>query len=292
MLFPQKPVSNATLVFHIEGKCKPETEEKWAALKTQCEAGKDKELIQMWLARCQLPCNKELQSLKVFEGGVGIRGGKELKKELRFKPRFHNHPFQRDRIVLNTISSSEGYTWTYPEINDLCVAFSRVADELIGEERVQGYLIVPCKKDTYEDIAINALARAWVRKMCPGTKFEGDDVIEPETEDKLTERIMDVVANAFVEKMYNEDKGKDKSDESTDSSTSNDEHRIFTSSTSSTSSSSTSSTSTLSDECHICRNDGHSTSTSSTPSESTTSTSSTSSSTSSSDENASGHKSQ
>ena len=135
------------LKFYIDKDAPSECMNRWTDLKTKCENGKNKQIVEHLKSYCKLAVNKDLPYLERAEGGLG--GNDNLvNKQIRF--RIHNISLGRysndNDIILNNITSTDNEKWTYDQLDDLLYAFIKTANFNVNSECVNGYIRMFNKK--------------------------------------------------------------------------------------------------------------------------------------------------
>jgi hypothetical protein len=111
--------------------------DKWLKLKTICENGKNKEIVEDWLKNCRIESVKNLPYLQRSEGGIGGNNNQK-NKQLRFrKEQQYSWKIDND-IVFDNIISGENEKWSLDELDDLIRGFRRIANEYVGENCIKG----------------------------------------------------------------------------------------------------------------------------------------------------------
>lgn len=154
------------LVFRIDNNAPKEYMDRWKALKLKCEGGEsgpstpgpNKQIMEQMKEYCKLEQNKELPYLNRCEGGLGGDDNK-LNKQIRLRHIIHgklpnklNGPgweiYQGDNdIVFNEIRSTDTENWTYEELDDIIYGFTKMANEYVKAECVDGF--IELKRDSY-----------------------------------------------------------------------------------------------------------------------------------------------
>ena len=125
------------LRFKIDGDAPQKYIDEWLKLKTICENGKNKELVDEWLSNCKIQSVRNMPYLDRCEGGIGGNNN-IINKQLRFrKKQIYSISIDND-IVIENIISSEQEKWTLEELDDLIRAFRRMANNYVGAECING----------------------------------------------------------------------------------------------------------------------------------------------------------
>jgi hypothetical protein len=105
------------LRFKIDRDAPQKYIDEWLKLKTICENGKNKELVDEWLSNCKIQSVRNMPYLDRCEGGIGGNNN-IINKQLRFrKKQIYSISIDND-IVIENIISSEQEKWTLEELDD------------------------------------------------------------------------------------------------------------------------------------------------------------------------------
>lgn len=138
------------LIFKIDKDAPKEYMKRWKDFKLKCENGENEHIVEQIKEYCKLEKNKSLPYLKRTEGGLG--GDNNLiDKQIRFRHIFKGKCFndvciREDNSIIFIISNYKELTeqdkWTYQELDDLIYAFTKVANNYVRAECVNGYIIM------------------------------------------------------------------------------------------------------------------------------------------------------
>ena len=142
------------LRFKLDSDAPKEYIKRWLKLKSICESGENKEIVEDWLQNCQIESIKNMPYLNRCEGGIG--GDDNLKnKQLRFRDKEPKYSCKIDNdIVFDNIISGENEKWTLDELDDLIRGFRRIANEYVESNCIDGCIEMIIKKsfnDNYLD---------------------------------------------------------------------------------------------------------------------------------------------
>ena len=126
------------LRFKLDSDAPQEYINRWLKLKSICESGENKEIVEDWLQNCQIESIKNMPYLKRLEGGIG--GDDNLKnKQLRFREEEPKYSWKIDNdIVFDNIISGENEKWTLDELDDLIRGFRRIANNYVESDCIKG----------------------------------------------------------------------------------------------------------------------------------------------------------
>ena len=132
------------LVFRIDNDAPKEFMDRWKDFKLKCESGESKEqkyILEQIKENCKLKQNKELPYLKRSEGGLGGDDNK-LNKQIRCRdyeliqlPQYIDND-----IIFDEIINTKQEKWTYEELDDIIYGFTKVANEIVEAECVNGFI--------------------------------------------------------------------------------------------------------------------------------------------------------
>jgi hypothetical protein len=142
------------LRFKLDSDAPKEYIKRWLKLKSICESGENKEIVEDWLQNCQIESIKNMPYLNRCEGGIG--GDDNLKnKQLRFRDKEPKYSWKIDNdIVFDNIISGENEKWTLDELDDLIRGFRRIANNYVESDCIKGCIEMIIKKsfnDNYLD---------------------------------------------------------------------------------------------------------------------------------------------
>ena len=136
------------LVFRLAEHAPEKQVRKWNELKTRCESGDNKQIIEQMKQYCKLEINRNMPYLEREEGGLGGNDNK-IHKQIRlrhvsmgqqFDEGLVRHRTEHTNIVFNEITSTGIEKWTYNELDDLIYAFIRMANYSVGANCVSGHI--------------------------------------------------------------------------------------------------------------------------------------------------------
>lgn len=126
------------LRFKINNDASQSLIDKWKKLKSICENGENKKIVEDWLQNCKIESVKKLPYLKRSEGGIGSNDNQK-NKQLRFRKQQPNYSSNLDNdIVFDNIISGENEKWSIYELDDLIRGFRRIANNYVGENCIEG----------------------------------------------------------------------------------------------------------------------------------------------------------
>jgi hypothetical protein len=142
------------LRFKLDSDAPKEYIKRWLKLKSICESGENKKIVEDWLQNCQIESIKNMPYLNRCEGGIG--GDDNLKnKQLRFRDKEPKYSWKIDNdIVFDNIISGENEKWTLDELDDLIRGFRRIANNYVESDCIKGCIEMIIKKsfnDNYLD---------------------------------------------------------------------------------------------------------------------------------------------
>lgn len=132
-----------THIIHLRFKINSDASQllidKYKKLKSICENGENKEIVEDWLQNCKIESVKKLPYLKRSEGGIGGNNNQK-NKQLRFrKEQKYSWKIDND-IVFDNIISGENEKWSLEELDDLIRGFRRIANNYVGENCIEGHI--------------------------------------------------------------------------------------------------------------------------------------------------------
>lgn len=123
------------LRFFIDNDAPNKYMKRWKKLKTQCENGKNKQLVKLIRENCKLNKNRNLQYLNNFEGGMC---NENKNKRIRFRNNKSISKLADNEIILDQILDIETEKWTYEELDDLIYGFVKMSNYIIKADCVNG----------------------------------------------------------------------------------------------------------------------------------------------------------
>jgi hypothetical protein len=142
------------LRFKLDSDAPKEYINRWLKLKSICESGENKEIVEDWLENCQIESVKKLPYLNRCEGGIGGDNNVE-NKQIRFREKEPEYSWKIDNdIVFDNIISGENEKWTLDELDDLIRGFRRIANKYVKSDCIKGCIEMIIKKsfnDNYLD---------------------------------------------------------------------------------------------------------------------------------------------
>lgn len=138
------------LRFKIDSDAPQEYINRWLNLKSICESGENKKIVEDWLQNCRIESIKNMPYLKRCEGGIG--GNNNLKnKQIRFRNKEPKHSWKSDNdIVFDNIISGENEKWILEELDDLIRGFRRIANNYVESDCIKGCIEMIIRK-SYND---------------------------------------------------------------------------------------------------------------------------------------------
>ena len=104
----------------------------------KCETGDNAEIVKHIQGYCKLECNKLLPYLNRSEGGMG---GDDNSSDKQIRFRMDIGCKKDNDIVLQEIDCDTSMNkWTYDELDDLILAFTKTANRYVEAECVTGYI--------------------------------------------------------------------------------------------------------------------------------------------------------
>ncbi len=152
--------------FRINKNIRDSCETKWKKLKENCEYGPNSDIAEMIINHCQIQDNKNLQILEGTAGGIGT-GSKEIKFRHKYKSNFDYRDYgigydygcgfyntnDNDNDIILNITSSQNGRWTYDDLDDITLAFIKVARQFTGVKYITGHIELESKKILENDSA-------------------------------------------------------------------------------------------------------------------------------------------
>jgi hypothetical protein len=141
------------LRFRIDSDAPQEYINRWLNLKSICEDGNNKEIVEDWLKNCTIESIKNMPYLERCEGGIGDDNIKN--KQIRFRKKQQKYSWELDNdIVFDNIISGENEKWTLDELDDLIRGFRIIANEYVEADCIKGCIEMIIRK-SYDDNYLN-----------------------------------------------------------------------------------------------------------------------------------------